>query len=59
MVLVLLILEYMYLLLDFKCTYISVVSVVHSGVPVFTPCFKCSCIGGVSVLHSGAPVLAP
>jgi hypothetical protein len=36
-VLVLFILEHMYLPRNFKCTSISSVSVVHSGVPVFTP----------------------
>ena len=36
-VLVLFIMEYLYLHRNFKCTCISGVSVVHSGVPVFTP----------------------
>ena len=36
-VLVFFILEYLCLHHDFKCTYISGVSVVHSGAPVFTP----------------------
>ena len=35
--LVLFILEHLYLHRDIKCTCISGVSVVHSGVPVFTP----------------------
>ena len=36
-VLVLFILEYLCLHRDIKCTYISGVSFIHSGVPVFTP----------------------
>ena len=36
-VLVVFILEHLYLHRDIKCTFISGVSVVHSGVPVFTP----------------------
>ena len=36
-VLVLFILEHLCLPCDFKCTCTSGVSVVHSGVPVFTP----------------------
>ena len=36
-VLVVFILEHLYLHRDIKCTFISGVSGVHSGVPVFTP----------------------
>ena len=38
-VLVLFILEHLYLPRNFKCTSISSVSVVLSGVPVFTPSY--------------------